>query len=250
MLRGAAIVLLTGVTAASAARSGDAFGSGRALSIGSPTDGELLGGVALAPRPYLDLRWPDGPRWGLPSMVRMLDRAASRVSRRHPGSVLLVGDLSKERGGNLEGHASHESGRDADVGFYYRTQGKPFRAQRLMRVDPGGRVAGLPHIEFDDARNWELVEAFLTDPEVVVQRIFVADPIRKRLLSHARQQGASPRVFARAEVALHQPGRGPAHDDHFHVRIACPRGQRDVCIPTPQPRGVRADGAARSRHDG
>ena len=31
---------------------------------------------------------------------------------------MLVGDLSSEQGGKLSGHTSHQSGRDADVGFY------------------------------------------------------------------------------------------------------------------------------------
>jgi penicillin-insensitive murein DD-endopeptidase len=251
MLRGPAAIVLAGVAAAVASAAGVARGSGPALSIGSPTSGELLGGVALAPTPYLDLRWPDGPRWALPTLVRMLDRAAQRVGKRYPGSVLLVGELSKEGGGDLVGHASHESGRDADVGFYYRTaQGKPVRARRLMRVEANGRVPGESHVMFDEARNWALVEAFLTDPEVVVQRIFVATGIRERLLDHGRLTRATPRVIARAEAALHQPRSGPAHDDHFHVRIACPRGQQDVCIPTPLRRDVRADGAARPRSDG
>ena len=115
MLRRSIVAPLLGLVATAGASTSDACATEAALSIGSPTDGALRGGVAIEERDYLALRWPDGPRWGLPSMIRMLDRAAARVSQKHQGSVLLVGELSRQRGGELPGHASHESGRDADV---------------------------------------------------------------------------------------------------------------------------------------
>src|SRR5689334_16639975 len=88
-------------------------------SVGTPTDGALVGGVPLEEGTEVRLRWPDGARWALPHLVSLLERAARRVYGRYPGSVLLVGDLSRQAGGELLGHVSHENGRDADVGFYY-----------------------------------------------------------------------------------------------------------------------------------
>jgi penicillin-insensitive murein DD-endopeptidase len=208
-----------------------------ARSIGSPTDGALVGGVALRERAELRLRWPDGPRWALPTLVSMLERAARRVDRRYPGSILLVGDLSRREGGSLSGHASHESGRDADVGFYYADpQGRSVRTERLLPVRASGTVPAAGHLRFDEARNWALVEAFLTDADVIVQRIFIAEALKRRLLDYARQHRMSQELVERAEAAMRQPVHGSPHDDHFHVRIACPPEQENVCIPDPMPR--------------
>ena len=94
----------------------------KALSVGSPNAGRLEGGVHLdLSKPYfrvLPASAAGDGRWGLPQLVHMLDRAARAVHKKFPGSVLDVGDLSKKGGGDVLRHHSHESGRDADVGFY------------------------------------------------------------------------------------------------------------------------------------
>lgn len=221
-----------------------------ACSVGSPTEGALIGGVPLEEGAELRLRWPDGPRWALPDLVSLLERAARRVHGLFPGSVLLVGDLSRREGGALVGHMSHESGRDADVGFYYADpEGHVVRTEQLLPVRPSGSVVSEAHLHFDEARNWALVESFLIDPLVRVQRIFVAEPLKEKLLDFARRHGAPDAVIARAAAALRQPGSGPSHDDHFHVRIACPRGQTEICLPNPvvARRGLREPTAALER---
>jgi penicillin-insensitive murein endopeptidase len=217
-----------------------------ALSIGSPNDGALSGGVPLRERAELRLRWPEGPRWALPGLVELLERASRQVERRFPGSVLLVGDLSREGGGDLAGHASHESGRDADVGFYYTDpSGAAVQTDRLMAVRASGLVREGANLRFDDARNWALVQAVITDPKTVVQRIFVAEVVQRRLLEYAVQHAVDDGLVARARTLMKQPGSGPVHDDHFHVRVACPRNPphhgAGVCIQSPR------GGAARER---
>jgi penicillin-insensitive murein endopeptidase len=209
--------------------------------VGSPTDGRLENGVELAATSdVLRLKRPKGPRWGIEELVEMLERGAARVERRFPGSVLLVGDLSGRSGGDLGGHRSHESGRDADVGFYFvDKRGRPAPVRRFRAVDWRGRAADDPSLRFDDARNWALVEAWMTDPRARVEHVFVAKPIRARLLAHARAKGVYLPVLHRASIAMKQPSRGLAHDDHFHVRIACPRSQRGVCLADPPKQSSR-----------
>ena len=209
---------------------------GPARSLGSPTDGSLEGGVELKAGPALKLRRSTGPRWGLPELVALVERAARQVSKRHPGSVLLVGDLSRKQGGELGRHQSHESGRDADVGFYFvDRQRQPVESDRFLQVRWDGRAVDAPELEFDDQRNWLLVQSFVTDPGTRVQHIFVAEPVRKRLLAHARRIGVYLPVLHRAAMAMKQPRRGLPHDDHFHVRIACPHGQHGPCRAEPRP---------------
>jgi penicillin-insensitive murein endopeptidase len=178
-----------------------------------------VGGVELRERAELRLRWPDGPRWARPRLVRLLVRAAESVGRRYPGSVLLVGDLSSREGGSLPGHLSHRSGHDADVAFYYSdAHGNQVRSARLLPVGASGAApAGL---RFDEARNWALVEALLSDPTGNVKSIFVAAALKHRLLAYAGRVGIGAELLGRADAAMRQPAHGRPHDDHFHVRIA------------------------------
>ncbi|MBI4954755.1 MAG: penicillin-insensitive murein endopeptidase [Myxococcales bacterium] len=213
------------------------------VSVGSPNHGVLVGGRRLEHAAHL--RVVGAARWGLPELVGMLERGAARVARRFPKSVLTVGDLSRRGGGEVGGHNSHESGRDADVAFYLERRGKAFVAPRFATIDATGRALRMPGVEFDDARNWALVEAWLSDPEARVLQIFVVDHLRTRLLAYAARSGASASLQARAAAALLQPRHATPHDNHFHVRIACPRGQAQ-CVdystkpePSPVARGAR-----------
>ena len=169
-------------------------------------------------------------RWGVPDLVGLLDRSGRRVADRFPGAVLSVGDLSRRGGGDVVGHHSHESGRDADVGFYMLDRhGKSVLLPHILPIDEQGRVATDHSLRFDDARNWALVESWLNDRTSRVARIFVALHLKERLLAQARRAHASPSLRARAADVMLQP-KGATHDDHFHVRIGCPRGQAGACV--------------------
>jgi penicillin-insensitive murein endopeptidase len=228
-----------------------------ARSLGSPTAGRLENGVELRSSNTVNLRRCEGPRWGLPTLVGLLERSAGRVARRHPGSVLVVGDLSARGGGELGGHRSHQSGRDADVGFYFLDARKrPVVPERFLRVRRDGRAIDRPDLRFDDARNWTLVESWMIDPRAIIQHVFVAEPLRERLLSHAKRARAYGPVLHRASLALKQPRQGLSHDDHFHVRVACPRVQSDdACVAEPEAEPAaaqepRPSGRRRSRAAG
>lgn len=194
-------------------------------SVGSPSEGKLVGGERI--EKTKSLRLVGSLQFAVPELVELLERSADRVAKRRPGSVLTVGDLSRKGGGDVDGHRSHESGRDADVGFYFTKGGKPFLPKRFAAVDESGKVEGLPGVAFDDARNWALVEAWLTDPKGRVLQIFVARHVRARLLAHAARIGASAALRTRAAEVMIQPKKVLPHDNHFHVRIACPNGDKE-----------------------
>jgi penicillin-insensitive murein DD-endopeptidase len=247
-------VLSPALAGATSAHGRQAFTGPRPLlvpgkSIGSPNEGQLLGGSEIRETPYLRVLPGHGNRWGLPHLVGLLDRSARRVSQRFSGSVMRVGDLSRRGGGDVSGHHSHESGRDADVAFYV-TGGdrKPVMPGRLYAFEPDGKAEG-GRIVFDDARNWAFIEALLTDPIARVNRVFVAEHIRARILAHAKRIGASSTLRSRAAEVLFQP-KGAVHDDHFHVRIGCPEGQRGTCLEyvTREARRARTAQRARSSH--
>jgi penicillin-insensitive murein endopeptidase len=210
-----------------------------ALSIGSPTDGHLENAVALESSPHLrivPIYAPRDVRYGLPDLVRTIERAASTVAKRFPGAVMTVGDLSRRHGGEVDRHVSHESGRDADIGFYVVDEkGKQVLSDQFVAFDGSGRGKGNPHLRFDDARNWTLMAGLLGGP-AQVQYLFIASPLRARLLAEAARVKAPPALRTRAAELMVEPRGVLPHDDHVHVRIHCPSGMRS-CVDWPTPKG-------------
>jgi penicillin-insensitive murein endopeptidase len=179
-------------------------------------------------------------RWGLESLTSLVDRAARNVRRQFPDAVLSLGHLSRRGGGDLDRHASHESGRDADVGFYVTNQqGKPIYADHFVRFVGDGTAPSWPGARFDDARNWAFVASVVADGRAHVSYLFVASPLRARLLAYAQKIGAPYAVRVRASEVMAQPRGSLPHDDHFHVRISCPSFM-EACVEYPTRNLARA----------
>ncbi|MCA9690109.1 MAG: penicillin-insensitive murein endopeptidase [Myxococcales bacterium] len=185
-------------------------------------------------------RWQErGLNYGVDELVEAIDRAAKFVAAQAPGGVLGVADLSPLRGGRSRWHSSHQSGRDVDLIFYSTDEDGVAKAplpEDMLHYDGDG-VAYAPRRvtyvapdwasrRFDTHRNWLLLEALLRDTQIRVQWVFVSDPLKERLLAHAREAGRPAWLIEYAARLLGQPGDAPPHDDHFHVRIYCPRGDR------------------------
>ncbi len=222
----------------SAARKGPA-----PQSIGAPNSGKLVGAARLRGTRHLEPR-PGTHSWGLPVLVDLLRRAAGDVAARHKGSVLLVGDLSAAGGGPLSGHKSHQSGRDADVGFFVaNSKGKPVQVHRFLAFDGDGKArSGPAWARFDDARNWALVEALFKEERregVAVRFLFVSSDLKARLLAYAAKKGAHKETIDRAAAAMLSPEHVDVHDDHFHVRLRCPAGM-SACVEESMPRSAAA----------
>jgi penicillin-insensitive murein endopeptidase len=211
-------------------------------SLGSPTEGHLLGGAHLEETSYLRVvpAYETGDvRWGLEPLVTMIDRAARQVRRQFPDAVTSVGHLSREGGGEIDRHHSHESGRDADIGFFVRSgSGRQLLASHFVAFRGDGTAASWPGAVFDDAKNWLLVAALVGDPEAHVTHVFVAAPLRARLLAYAERMGVPANLRIRAAEILQQPRGALPHDDHFHVRIGCPP-RMSGCVENPAARGRR-----------
>jgi penicillin-insensitive murein endopeptidase len=203
------------------------------LSVGRPNRGFQVRAKRLRESDFLEIKKGSGARsYGHPSLVLMLDRSARQVAQAsRPRMKMLVGDLSREQGGPLDGHASHQSGRDADVGFYVTdAQGRPKLLDHFVRFDGQGRAKDGSGLVFDDHRNWLLVQAWLKDDRAGISHVFVSAPLRRRLLEHAERSPALRKYAPRAAVFLKQPEDAAPHDDHFHVRVSCPNGQDELCV--------------------
>jgi penicillin-insensitive murein endopeptidase len=112
-------------------------------------------------------------------------------------------------------------------------QKKPVYEQHFVAFTADGKAPSWPGAHFDDARNWALVAALVSDPAARVTHIFVAAPLRARLMAYAERMGVPQSIRIRASEVLAQPHGALPHDDHFHVRIACPAHMQG-CIEQPQ----------------
>lgn len=201
------------------------------LTIGHPNSGWQLRAKKLRETPYLKVRSSsNNHRYGHPALVLMLRRSANDVARAVPGSVMLVGDLSREQGGPLAGHHSHQSGRDADVAFYMLDgSGKPVTAPGFIKFGADGKAKNGSGYRFDDYRNWLLVQSWVKDDRAGLSHIFLSRALRTRLLQYAGRNPEFRPYVGQAAKLLKQPEAAEPHDDHFHVRISCPEKQLGLC---------------------
>jgi penicillin-insensitive murein endopeptidase len=197
------------------------FGSFGTTSLG------LLSGAQTLPRQgeHFRLYHASSKAFAVPTLTAALVRAADTVAQSYPNAMLLIGDMSAKGGGRIPGHSSHRSGRDADIAFFVtdlwgnRQDGFP-----LVHFDRFGvGVKGREILRFDVGRNWALVEALLTDKDIEVQWIFVSNGLKALLLEWALLNNRDLNILERAASVLREPGDAAPHDDHFHVRIYCPR---------------------------
>lgn len=208
------------------------FDPDRSTSLGGPSGGALRGGVALpesAPGFQLNPKRPnpDG-NYATAELANALLQSAFDVARKYPESTLVVGDLSLETGGPIYHHGSHQSGRDVDVLFFYQThENQPF-ASKGIPIEPDG--SGDDYMDLRDSsddiavkldvpRTWAFVEAFVTQPDVRVARIFVVEHVRQLLLDYARANGGDAQAIETFAQTTCQPA--VPHDDHFHIRLFC-----------------------------
>jgi murein endopeptidase len=193
----------------------------RGQSFGRPQNGYLVSGRRMPrdPAAYF-LRRPERA-WGADHTVDQLRRAIRQVRRRYPRvHPLAIGDLSARHGGRLTMHGSHQSGRDADVGFYFR---------RPPRGYPRGfAVATADNLDF--SANWALLSALCktADKPLGVERIYMTYSTQALFYRLARKHGVSRARLAewfqyphgrRADhgIIRHEPG----HTEHIHVRFRC-----------------------------
>jgi penicillin-insensitive murein endopeptidase len=233
------LALAAGLPTAAAAQTAGALFS--AMSTPSPHDphpvgrharGCLAGGVELPESgpTWQAMRLGRDRHWGHPETIRFiveLSQAATRAGWRG----LYVGDISQPRGGPSGGHASHQTGLDIDIWFTpaMRLDLSSADRERLSAID----------VRTADQRglngNWTASHAWLLEAAARdrrVERIFVTAPIKLAMCADA---GRGDTAWLRKI----RPWWG--HNDHFHVRLACPRGAAGCVDPDPIPAG---DGCA------
>jgi penicillin-insensitive murein endopeptidase len=164
--------------------------------------------------------------WGTSELVSLVEQAAASVDQAFGGGPpLVVGDLSGKRGGRIERHQSHRTGRDVDLLFYVTTPaGVPVRTPGFVKFGRDGLAGVEPlreFVRFDVPRNWSLVKALVSSGTAPVQRIYVCRALEALLIDYALARVEDLTLVWRAQSVLAEPGDSTPHDDHFHLRVAC-----------------------------
>jgi murein endopeptidase len=180
------------------------------MSFGSATRGGLLNAVYLPE----DTRWIPVDRmhaWGTAETIEYLltaiDAVHAEFANSHP---LFIGDLSRQRGGYLQPHLSHQSGKDVDVSYYYTRDPKWYTRATAANLDR--------------QRTWAMIRALISRTDV--QFIFIDRRVQRLLRSYAEAVGEDrgwlESIFdgipGEPAIIRHEPG----HDTHFHVRFYNP----------------------------
>ena len=191
-----------------------------ARAIGGYSAGCIDGAVAL-PKVGDGFRVAKPERnrvFGHPLLVGMIRDLGKRLIELHL-PPLSVGDLGQPRGGPAPtGHASHQTGLDVDLWFL-----PPLAGEAQSMVD---RARMQPSPKFTDAVVRMLT---LAATDARVERIFV-NPVLKRALCER-----TAAMKDRAWLGKLRPWWG--HDDHFHVRLACPADSPECTPQAPLPAG-------------
>ena len=187
-------------------------------SVGKPDSGYLVNSIALPNgRGYRHV----GTRpFGTAETLSYLIYAVERVIHYYPDTAdLIIGDISKKDGGKAYPHKSHQSGRDADIGYYHKenTQLKHFEKMTEETLDA--------------EKTWILIESLIMTG--AVEYIFVNYDIEPILMDAALDSGWSERDLN----VLFRSGDKKCtdciirsisgHKDHFHIRFRCPLEDMD-----------------------
>jgi hypothetical protein len=162
------------------------------ISLGLPYHGRLIDGVQLPSSSPYWATWdpvldhvPDRGyrRYGSARLIHVLLSVAQAFRDAHPGAArLVIGDISRYGGGQLDQHISHQNGLDVDV-YYPRADRREIAPSTVEQVDV--------------ALSQDLLDLFLAaKPEFVF--------VGPHLPLHGPGGVVEPLV---------------GHDNHMHVRI-------------------------------
>lgn len=220
-------LLLPGVAAAQGWGTVPAPVPGPARIIGGTGLGCIAGAVRLPDDGpgWQAVRVSRNRHWGHPVLIGWVTTFAGQA-RAAGFPDLWIGDLSQPRGGPMAyGHASHQTGLDADI--WLDLGPKPrlppaareeIRIASLVRPDETGTDPG----RFTD-RHAALIRMAAEMPGL--DRLLVNHAIKRELCRRHRGEAWLRRV---------RPWRG--HDSHMHIRLRCPAGQAECRdIPPPPP---------------
>jgi LysM repeat protein len=180
------------------------------ISVGFADEGRMINAVQMPKGDGWVVVQPDHA-WGTQETIDGLIAAATGVHNRFPSALpLRVNHISQREGGYVRPHRSHQSGRDADLGFYYMDEGIPNIRDRRPVMDA--------------ALNWALLRQLITqsDVQVILVDRKISAYLHDYALSIGEDEAWLQSVFVGPKPLVQHAKR---HRDHFHVRFFAPRSQ-------------------------
>jgi penicillin-insensitive murein endopeptidase len=153
--------------------------------------------------------------WGTAGTVSGIRAAVAELRVQYPDAAPVnVGDLSRERGGYLKPHRSHQLGLDADIGYFYAPDGKWYQKANAANLDR--------------ELTWAFIKALIAQGGV--EYVFMDRSVQALLHNYALDRGEDG-------AWLDTLFESPAHRDtlirhawghvtHFHVRFLDPAAER------------------------
>ncbi|TNH07504.1 penicillin-insensitive murein endopeptidase [Testudinibacter sp. TR-2022] len=199
---------------------------GSANPIGGYSNGCIIGAEALPLRGegYQVIRSQKNRYYGHPELLAYLQRLGKKAKQAGLQNV-LIGDMGMAAGGRFSsGHASHQTGLDADIWLRFG----PLTDKQALT--PTATLMVNRKAQRVDERVWTpdqttLIRLAAQDPKV--DRIFLNPAIKLKLC----QTVTGDRTW----LAKIRPWFG--HDAHLHVRLACPQGATYCEAQAPVPSG-------------
>lgn len=201
---------------------------GQVQSVGGYSNGCIIGAqpLALKGEGYQVIRSIKNRYYGHPQLLSYLQNLAKRAKASGIPPI-LIGDMGMPAGGRFSsGHASHQTGLDADIWLRFgpmddATARNPAGLATIM-VD---RATKRVDETLWTAQHTQLLKLAASDSRV--DRIFVNPAIKVKLCTTA----GSDRAWLRKIRPWY------AHDSHFHVRLGCPSDAPSCENQAPVPAG-------------
>ena len=191
---------------------------------GSYSAGCLDGAVSLtaSSKNYQAMRLSRQRYYGHPRLIQFLNDYSKEVYESGLGS-LAIGDLSQARGGPMpQGHASHQTGLDADIWFKRFTDDE----RKSLSLNDLESFSAIFVVNEDtltiNDETWKEESSLALKAaalHVDVERVFVNFVIKKKLCE-----------IHKGESWLNKIRPWWGHNYHYHVRLSCPKGSA-TCKP-------------------
>ncbi len=192
----------------------------RGQSVGAPWQGKLRNASKLVSGKGYFIRRPHRV-FATRTTIQHTKRAIAETRADHPKAHLLaIGDFSEEHGGAISGHASHRSGRDVDLGLFYKQKPKDYPENFVVATAE----------TIDRPATWRLIIALAqtATADGGVQVMFLDYEVQGILYKWAKANGVSTKRLGQLFQYAHGRGQAgglirhtPNHADHLHVRYRC-----------------------------
>lgn len=192
----------------------------RDRSIGAPWSGRLQAPARLKGGDGYVIRRPQRA-FGTRTTVELVKDAVTNTLEAFPKvHVLGIGDISAESGGFITEHHSHQSGRDVDIGLFYKKKPADYPRSFVRATTEN----------LDAAATWKLIWEFAktSTQDGGAQIIFLDYNVQGIVYRWAKDHDVSDKRLSR--VFQYPNGRDAAtgvvrhfanHDNHLHVRFKC-----------------------------